>query len=568
MRIKFTQNFNPELLKIVLIVLILSAAFFFLISHLKFLEIAKLKTQDIMMNLAYFIESKPNNLDKIAVVAVDDDSFKILNKKWPWRRVMFAYLVYKLSFDKPKVIAIDFSFIGESEIKQDDTFLSKAFSEAGNVLSASYFTREGKYMKPLKKIARASRGYGFINKPRDDDFFVRRSRAVLFSREDKKIDYSLSLKAFAIYKGISVEDIVFDGKKVRVKDTTISVDKNGTFPLNYRLKFKEFTIIPFWQVIKADLPKGIFKDKIVLVGPINEILHDIHNTPLGLMPGVIINANELLMFMNNSFARYIPLWIQFLIICIFVLGITILTYRAQAPRILLKVIGAIIIFWELGLLLFLRNIRMDYFSPSFLIIASYMGVSLYRYFRVIIQNISLKTQAITDELTGLFTYRYFVLRLNNELERAKRYNLNLSLIITDIDHFKNINDTYGHETGNIILQEVSEILKTNSRKADVLFRYGGEEFCVILTNTSSEGAFSYSEKIRTLIEQASFAGAKCIKLTLSFGVATFPKYDISTINELINAADIALYHAKHTGRNRVILFEPNILSADKTKSYI
>lgn len=563
MKIKFTKDFNPELIKIVAIILVVSAAYFFIFSHLNFFSTAILKTQDLMTNIAHLIESEPPNTDQIIVVTVDDDSFKILNKKWPWRRILFANFVDVLSLEKPKAIALDFSFVGESDIKEDDDITAEAFSAAGNVLSASYFTREGRYMKPLNKLAKNSRGYGFINKPRDADYFIRRSRAVLFSREDNKLDFSLSLKAFALYKGVAPENISYDGNNVVVKNTAIKVDKYGTYPLDYTLSFKEFTIVPFWQVIKMDFPKGMFKDKIVLAGPTNEILHDIHNTPLGLMPGVIINANELLMFLNKSFITYMPVWIQFLIICIFVIAIAVLTYRAQAPRILFKVIGAIVILWELGLFFFLRNIRMDYFSPAFLVVASYVGVSLYRYFHVIIQNVSLKTQAITDELTGLFTYRYFVLRLNNEFERAKRYGLGLSLVIMDIDHFKKINDSYGHQLGNIVLKEISDILKNNTRKADVLFRYGGEELCIILTNTSGEGAFSYSEKIRRLIEEKSFAGPKLVKATASFGIAAFPKENIASANELINTADLALYHAKETGRNRVVLFDPSLVSKSK-----
>ena len=120
--------------------------------------------------------------------------------------------------------------------------------------------------------------------------------------------------------------------------TAIPVDKKGTLPIDFRLRFHEFTLIPFWQVIKTDFPEGTFKDKIILVGPTSEILHDIHSTPLGLMPGIIINANELLMFINNDFIKHVPLWLEFILIAIFVISITFLTYRAQAPRILFKVI--------------------------------------------------------------------------------------------------------------------------------------------------------------------------------------------------------------------------------------
>lgn len=546
--------------------LVVSAVYFFFLTDIKFLAIPKLKAQDIMAKAAHLIRPQTKNIDKVVVIAVDDDSFKYLNKKWPWRRIMFAYMVDKIAPAKPKVIAFDISFIGESEIPEDDAIMGEAFASSNNVITASYFTSDGKYMKPFQKIDNASRGYGFINKPRDIDFYIRRSRAVLFSKEDKKVDFSLSIKAFALYKDLPLDSIKYDGKTVSIKDTIIPVDKEGTFALDYRRRFKEFTIIPFWQIIKTDFPEDTFKDKIILIGPTNEILHDIHNTPLGLIPGVVINANELLMFLNNDFVKNMPKWLEFLILCIFVICISILTYRARKPRIIFKVLGAVIIFWELGLLLYLQNIRMNYFAPAALIVASYIGISIYKYFDLIVQNISLKTQAITDELTGLFTYRYFTLRLHSEIERGKRYNINVSLVIMDIDHFKKVNDTYGHEVGNIILKEVSEIIKTNTRKADIVFRYGGEELCVILTHTPKEGAVVYSEKIRQLIANNSFAGSRAIRVTISSGVASYPIDNIFSGKEIINAADMALYHAKETGRNKVSTFTPSLLETAKTKS--
>jgi diguanylate cyclase (GGDEF)-like protein len=519
-----------------------------------------------MTRFAHIVSPPPKNIDKIVVISVDDESFKLLNKKWPWRRLMFAYLVDKLAADKPKVISLDFSFIGKSDIEDDDRIISEAFFDAGNVLSASYFAHDGQYMKPLEKIAASSLGYGFINKPRDADFYVRRARSVLFSKEDKAIDYSLVLKTFAVFKNIPLEDIKYDGKNIVIKDALIPVDKEGSYPVDFRLRFNEFKVIPFWQIIKVDFPPGTFKDKIVLVGPTNEILHDVHNTPLGLMPGAIINANELLMLVNNNFVKYLPKWLEFLLLCIFVVSIAILTYRAIKPRILFKVIGAVVVFWEFGLFLYSYNIRLDYFAPVALIVASYLGISIYKYFHLIVQNIALKTEAITDELTGLYAYRYFILRLHSELERSKRYNVSLSLVMMDIDHFKKINDTYGHETGNIILKQVSEILKENTRKADIVFRYGGEELCILLTHTPKEGAFSYSEKIRKFIEEYPFAGNKAIKVTLSFGIAAYPEDNVYSGKEIINAADIALYHAKETGRNRVVLYEPSLLAKAKTKT--
>jgi diguanylate cyclase (GGDEF)-like protein len=159
-------------------------------------------------------------------------------------------------------------------------------------------------------------------------------------------------------------------------------------------------------------------------------------------------------------------------------------------------------------------------------------------------------QAITDPVTGLANHRYFKEVLAKEFQRATRYGRELSLLLLDLDHFKEINDAHGHQIGDRVLTEFSRQLTAMIRdNVDLAARYGGEEFCVILPETGLGEALKIAERIRRRVAEKHFAD--CLKLTVSIGVATFPQH-AETSEQLIKAADLACYQAKHRGRNLIM----------------
>lgn len=168
----------------------------------------------------------------------------------------------------------------------------------------------------------------------------------------------------------------------------------------------------------------------------------------------------------------------------------------------------------------------------------------------------IRKDSITDRLTGLFNYSYFMDELSREHARAERTGSGFSLIIFDLDFFKQVNDTYGHEKGNLLLKEVAAILLTNARKMDIVARYGGEEF-VILMPESNGMEMEAAERIRKKIEETEFWGIaeEPIRITISGGVCTYPR-DAASVNELLDKADKGLYFAKTGGRNRTRYWEP------------
>ncbi len=161
--------------------------------------------------------------------------------------------------------------------------------------------------------------------------------------------------------------------------------------------------------------------------------------------------------------------------------------------------------------------------------------------------------AITDELTGLVNYRYLQQRLDEEVERARRYDKQLSLLMLDADDFKSFNDAHGHIAGDSALADLGRVIETAVREVDLVARYGGEEFSVVLPETDAAGAFIVAEKIREAVAEHMFTdadGDPCCTLTVSIGLATFPVHS-GDKESLLREADNALYNAKNGGKNRV-----------------
>jgi len=174
----------------------------------------------------------------------------------------------------------------------------------------------------------------------------------------------------------------------------------------------------------------------------------------------------------------------------------------------------------------------------------------------------LRRLAISDSLTGLFNRRHFFKLALQEYERFRRYRHPLALMMADIDHFKAVNDQYGHLIGDQILQAVARILQRNLRQVDILGRYGGEEFAMALPETDLATARALAERLRTAIADTVFAtGQGPLSLTLSLGVAAIGDGDSIDFEHLLDAADRMLYQAKQAGRNRVVVWESTADSA-------
>ena len=169
--------------------------------------------------------------------------------------------------------------------------------------------------------------------------------------------------------------------------------------------------------------------------------------------------------------------------------------------------------------------------------------------------------ATTDPLTGCFNRRYWFDLALRETERSQRFNTPLAIIMTDLDHFKAVNDTYGHLVGDVVLMTVAKRLAENIRSVDVLGRYGGEEFSILLPGAALKEAQRIAERLRRSVAKSAVeTEERDIPLTISLGVTCLrPGADAVTITDLIEKADKALYNAKQQGRNRVSVWNKDLL---------
>jgi len=172
--------------------------------------------------------------------------------------------------------------------------------------------------------------------------------------------------------------------------------------------------------------------------------------------------------------------------------------------------------------------------------------------------------SVRDELTGINNRRHFQQMLQMEWKRAVRFRRQLSLIMLDVDHFKEYNDTFGHLQGDSVLKHIGVLLKKNLREVDTVARFGGEEFVLLLPDTDKRGAVVVAEKVRAVVAGHKFLDDELKdtrRITISAGVATYPD-DVGEMEDLIDQADIALYRAKEKGRNLVECALPMALEAD------
>jgi diguanylate cyclase (GGDEF)-like protein len=181
---------------------------------------------------------------------------------------------------------------------------------------------------------------------------------------------------------------------------------------------------------------------------------------------------------------------------------------------------------------------------------------------------ALEQQSVTDALTGLKNRRFFDERLPEEFRRAQRYGDNLSLVMIDLDHFKEVNDRYGHPAGDAVLRDAASLIRGSIRDPDICARYGGDEFAVILPKTHMSGALAVAERMRRELEAKEYAiphaGAaagsggearRTVRVSASIGIAFYPSKDVTSGELLLQCADQALYQGKRAGRNTISLYE-------------
>ncbi|MBI3315599.1 MAG: diguanylate cyclase [Candidatus Omnitrophica bacterium] len=525
----------------------------------------RLKAVDTLFTWRAAYSEPLKHFKEVVVVGLDDESYQKINRPSPWGREVYAAFLDTLNDYRPSVIGLDFSFIGASPNLKADAWLAESIANSQNVVLAAFFDNTSQYHVPELVFAKNALGYGFVDKPLDRDGVNRRSKAMVMTSRGGETAFSFSTLAALGHLGLSPRrNLEYENGETlfslpekpgtgRWVKTPAETDPKSQLWISYRYGITSFKYIPFWKILAGEAGREELEGKIVLVGPVSPIFHDIHQTPLGLMAGVVMNANEVLTILDKDFVRRALPRGEWAFLLFLTAALTLIFYRTGfITRVNVLVCTEFFLYAAAIFLFTKKNMIFEPFPPMFLTAVTYVAVLSYKGLTTFLENRALQKQVITDELTGLYGHRYLTLRLENEFKRYDRTKTEFYFVMVDIDFFKKVNDTYGHEEGNVVLTSVAKLLKNGIRGYDVAARYGGEEFSLILFSQDMKGAQQTMERIRAAVEAFPFniPNGK-FNVTISCGICSNRAANVKSKEDLIRLADEALYAAKHGGRNQV-----------------
>lgn len=529
---------------------ILAIGLFLLVDFVPSFYLINEKGRDIFFQLRHKFEEIPPESKSILLVRLDDETLARLQARWPYPRSLYAEALKQLEPFSPKAIGFDLIFSGSDFTPESDEQFAEALKAAGKVVIASHRTTQSD-VGPFPLIRDSAWRVGVVDKPRDPDHVLR--RAFLSLPLDGQAYRSWELEVFT--------------KAFPDVDTSAFPQGSETL-INYRVNFDEFPAISFWQLLEGLALKEEVDNKIILIGLVAEAFHDIHATPLGSMPGVSVNANTILTMMRRDFFSYAPRWATFLLTFLSFWVALLLT--ASSTAVLGGVLVLVLSLVYLGgtYVLFTKQVILDPWLLIVGMVASYLGAIVFRQTQLLLENLRLQEESARDPLTGFYNRRFLMLKLKAEFNRRiARHGLfgtrdEISVVMIDLDNFKLVNDSFGHAEGDRVLRTMGEAIRSSIRKDELICRYGGDEFCVILPATTIEDATKFAEKIRTIIADhpdlayRTASGTDTIRVTGSIGVASVRGAKAMEHDQLLKAADRALYRAKTGGRNQVCVYDP------------
>ncbi|MCG3175848.1 MAG: hypothetical protein MOGMAGMI_00784 [Candidatus Omnitrophica bacterium] len=535
----------------------------------------KLQTRDLFFKIRHMSVGAPETTSDLLVVSIDEESCQQLEARWPWSRRLIAQLIEELDRGGVKAIALNLSFTGlESGDPEANDALALAMQKHGNVIIGATFDRENNVVKPTPILAEAARRYGYLEKIIDEDLTIRRSYLVrpyslkrrssyssqsAVLRSDTYIDRSFPAQAVAAEAGTGAEGEAQYNSDLRlvtlgVPNRGVYVEEDGSYTINYLVGAEDLAEVPAWKIVQGKIARAHLEGKIALVGLTSALFLDTHPTPLGNMPGVIIHANELIAIRDGRMLAMVP--DVFTAGLSWAIGLCVIALFMMR-RFWLGIVGFVVAF--LGSFL---GAEVAFFSdrvmePLILLAGSLISLVvgiLANLLRLLLENKGLETTVIHDKMTGLYKYEYLRECLDEEWRRCKRAMFPVSVVMTDLDRFKRINDTLGHEVGNQMIVRAGEVIRDSARRYDIVSRYGGDEFVILLWHASLEEAKAYRKRLRDMYHAmaAKLDDPMLKDSSISIGVATFdPKQDPNhpkDPQELVEIADKDLFEDKESRR--------------------
>lgn len=527
---KFSLLKRKYLLKPLIISLFFVVFYAAVSSKVRCFDIAALKAKDLFSQLKYRIKPVPKEVKDIVIVSIDNRAYDWFNKKWPWPRIVHANLIYKLTEYKPRIMALNLAFIGESQRKGEDDLLAQAFKDAGNVYVATYYDKEGRHHPPYEKFAAVVKGFGSSNKPQDKDSVIRYTKLFTASISNIILNYSFEFKIACDFLGIPLEKIDFDGSRLFIpeaggRERTIRLKNDGMTILNFETLLKNFTVIPILDLLQDKVSEGVFKDKIVLVDMTGESLGAIYSTPIGKMPGAGIIANNIIMLLRHSFVEEIPGLINIFALVLFAVSMGILAYKTNLLNGFKFLLLLIIVFFFLSLAIAMLNLVWDFFGIPFVILCVFLTINFQKFIYSAKELLIVKKKVVKDTLTGLPSPQYLLCRLERNLGEAIKEGTNLSLVLFSINNYALLKSSLEIALLEKLLRQLAGLVQRYSRKTrylDFISRYSEDKFCTLLQITEFSGAQAYAKRIQKAVEKHKFLGKNGLNISLGIGIATYP----------------------------------------------
>lgn len=520
-------------------------------------------TRDIFFKLRRISTDPPRAIEDIVLVTIDQESCEKLDSRWPWPRRIFTRLVENLTEKGAKVIALNVSFTGLEGGEEASTLeLAEAIREHGNVVVGVTFEKGRHLIKPNAIIADAVSRYGFLEKISDADFHIRRSyllrpyQKIGSSPEQFESSFPLQVAA-AYYGGPRRSGVSFradDGLLTVGPDKrSFMIDPDGSYLINYLASESDYKRIPAWRIVEGKASGEDIQGKVVFVGLSPTLFADMHQSPYGIMSGIGIQANEFLSIVSGRFLKFVPnAFIFFLSWLVSLCVLALFLFR----RFWLGFLGfaAALFGGFLGMqTAFARDLVMEPL-PLLLgpLLAALLGIAA-NSLKLLWENKGLESKVIQDKMTGLYTYDFLRMRLEDEWKRCQKSKMPVSIVMTDLDHFKKINDTLGHETGNEMIRRAANVIRESVRGYDIVSRYGGDEFVVLLWHASLKEALAYRDRLRgSYHAMAAKLEPALQSSSISIGVACYdPREnhgDPSSPQALVEKADKDLFIDKESRR--------------------
>lgn len=551
-----------------IIIAIVIASCFMALSGKGLLKRLELGSLDLLFRLRASSSCNPN----IIIIEIDDDNISKMGR-WPWQRQWHGVIIQALKHLGAKQIFFDMIF-SETSTEEDDAIFAEAIKQAGNVYLPFTFLQGraqdfDSALLPIERFASHIKGTGAISAYPDIDGIVRKVPMFYFVGEN--IHYNMALKLAMDHSNLRIKQITADCLVLAdpgEKEIRIPLIERDRVLINWAGKwkdaFKHYSFVDvlagYNSLLKNEAPHidvEPFKDSICLVAVTALGLFDIKASPLEPQyPGIGVLAMAMRNVIEDDFIKMSPPWVKWASVYILALlvAFSILGRNPLRENLLIACVAAI--FLITSFLCFKKGIIIDVSLPMLVLFVNYITISTYSYVRSSIEKQKFFKQANTDGLTGLYNHRYFKMILKTECLMAEsEINKGFCVIMTDIDHFKNFNDNYGHQVGDLVLAGVANTLKSSVRYSDIVARYGGEEMIILLRNASLDDGVILSEKIRKNVEALELPreGGKPYKVTISLGVCCYNVRD--SVETVIERADQALYKAKESGRNQSIAME-------------